>query len=141
MVEEKKSRPDWQTPANIVTMVRIVLIPVFVFAILAPWPMWMHEYNTFLILKPWIAAFIFALLACTDGIDGYLARSRNEVTTMGKFLDPIADKLLVVSALLALVQLGSLPAWIAIVIIAREVLVSGLRMIAAAENKVTTALI
>lgn len=139
MTEESKSRPEWRTAANIVTMVRIVLIPVFVVAILAPWPSLLPAHPHLEAAKPWVAALIFALLACTDGIDGYLARSRNEVTTMGKFLDPIADKLLVVAALLALIQLGSLPAWIGIVIIAREFLVSGLRMIAAAENKVIAA--
>ena len=79
---------------------------------------------------PWIAALVFALLAATDGVDGYLARSRNEVTTFGKFLDPLADKLLVTAALLALVEMHVLPAWIALVIISREFIVSGPRMVA-----------
>ncbi|TLM97256.1 MAG: CDP-diacylglycerol--glycerol-3-phosphate 3-phosphatidyltransferase, partial [Actinobacteria bacterium] len=89
--------------------------------------------------RPWIAAFVFTLLAATDGVDGYLARSRGEVTTFGKFIDPLADKLLVTAALLALVELDVLPAWIALVIISREFIVSGLRMVASAEGTVIAA--
>ena len=72
-------------------------------------------------------------------MDGYLARSRNEVTTFGKFLDPLADKLLVTAALLALIEMNVLPAWIAFIIIAREFIVSGLRMVASAEGSVIAA--
>jgi CDP-diacylglycerol--glycerol-3-phosphate 3-phosphatidyltransferase len=90
-------------------------------------------------LRPWIAAAVFGILAATDGVDGYLARSRNEVTTFGKFLDPLADKLLVTAALLALIEMNVLPAWIAFVIIAREFIVSGLRMVASAEGPVIAA--
>ena len=82
---------------------------------------------------------MFGVLAATDGVDGYLARSRNEVTTFGKFLDPLADKLLVTAALLALVEMHVLPAWIALVIISREFIVSGLRMVASAEGTVIAA--
>jgi len=89
--------------------------------------------------KPWIAAAVFALLAFTDSVDGYLARSRNEVTTLGKFLDPLADKILVAAALLALVELRELPAWVVLVIITREFLVSGLRMVVSAEGHVIAA--
>jgi CDP-diacylglycerol--glycerol-3-phosphate 3-phosphatidyltransferase len=127
------------TAANIVTMVRIVLIPVFVFLILEPWPTWFGDPNWALWVKPWVAASVFALLALTDGVDGYLARSRNEITTLGKFLDPLADKILVTAALLALVELNTLPAWIALVIISREFLVSGLRMVASAEGHIIAA--
>lgn len=127
------------TAANIVTMLRIVLIPVFVFLILEPWPAWFGDPTWALWFKPWVAAGVFALLALTDGVDGYLARSRNEVTTLGKFLDPLADKILVTAALLALVELNALPAWIALVIISREFLVSGLRMVASAEGHVIAA--
>ncbi|MDR3052852.1 MAG: CDP-diacylglycerol--glycerol-3-phosphate 3-phosphatidyltransferase [Coriobacteriales bacterium] len=130
---------DIFTAANIVTMSRIVLIPVFVFLLLAPWPTWAPDAAMAYWIKPWIAAAVFALLALTDGVDGYLARSRNEVTTLGKFLDPLADKILVTAALLALIELGELPAWIALVIIAREFLVSGLRMVASAEGVVIAA--
>ena len=127
------------TAANTVTMVRIVLIPVFVFLILEPWPAWLGDPTWAVWFKPWVAAGVFALLALTDGVDGYLARSRNEITTLGKFLDPLADKILVTAALLALVELGTLPAWIALVIISREFLVSGLRMVASAEGQVIAA--
>jgi len=115
--------------ANRVTVLRMVFIPVFVVTLLANMPEW----------GPVWAAGLFTLLAVTDGVDGYLARSRNEVTTFGKFLDPLADKLLVTAALVALVDLGSLPAWIALVIISREFIVSGLRMVAVAEGKVIAA--
>lgn len=90
-------------------------------------------------LRPWIAAAVFAALAATDGVDGYLARTRNEVTTFGKFLDPLADKLLVTAALLALVEMHVVPAWIALVIVSREFIVSGLRMVASAEGTVIAA--
>ncbi|MDY0088131.1 MAG: CDP-diacylglycerol--glycerol-3-phosphate 3-phosphatidyltransferase [Coriobacteriia bacterium] len=115
--------------ANRVTILRMAFIPVFVVTLLATMPEW----------GPVWAAGLFSLLAITDGVDGYLARTRNEVTTFGKFLDPLADKLLVTAALVALVELGSLPSWIALVIISREFIVSGLRMVAIAEGKVIAA--
>jgi CDP-diacylglycerol--glycerol-3-phosphate 3-phosphatidyltransferase len=127
------------TPANIVTTVRIVLIPVFVFLLLAPWPQWMPDPLVAQMAKPWVAAAVFALLALTDGLDGYLARSRNEVTNLGKFLDPLADKILVTAALLALIELDVLPAWVALVIIGRDFLVSGIRMVASVERQVIAA--
>jgi CDP-diacylglycerol--glycerol-3-phosphate 3-phosphatidyltransferase len=127
------------TPANIATTVRILLVPVFLVLILAPWERAIADPLLASQIKPWVAALFYVLLACTDTLDGYLARSRNEVTTLGKFLDPLADKILVAAALLALVQLGSLPAWIALIILAREFLISGLRMIAAAEGRVIAA--
>jgi CDP-diacylglycerol--glycerol-3-phosphate 3-phosphatidyltransferase len=115
--------------ANRVTIARMVLIPVFLVFMLANMPSW----------GPWLAAAAFTLLAATDGVDGYLARSRNEVTTFGKFIDPLADKMLVTAALVALVDLGQLSSWIALVIISRELIVSGLRMVAVAEGKVIVA--
>lgn len=126
-------------PANTVTITRMVLIPVFLAVMLTDWPAWVSAPPIVIALKPWIAAFVFTLLAATDGVDGYLARSRNEVTTFGKFLDPLADKLLVTAALLALVELDVLPAWIALVIISREFIISGLRMVASAEGMVIAA--
>ena len=125
--------------ANTVTVARMVLIPAFLVILLADWPVWLNAPAAITALRPWIAAAVFGLLAATDGVDGYLARSRNEVTTFGKFLDPLADKLLVTAALLALVELAVLPAWIAFVIIAREFIVSGLRMVASAEGQVIAA--
>lgn len=127
------------TPANTVTIVRVILIPVFLVALLADWPTWLEVPPWVRAFKPWIAAAVFTLLAASDGVDGYLARSRNEITTFGTFIDPLADKLLVSAALLALIELDVLPAWIAFVIISREFIVSGLRMVASAEGLVIPA--
>jgi nicotinamide-nucleotide amidase len=126
-------------PANTVTITRMVLIPVFVLVLLADWPKWFNAPAIAYALQPWIAAVVFTVLAATDAVDGYLARSRGEVTTFGKFIDPLADKLLVTAALLALIEMNVLPAWIAMVIISREFIVSGLRMVASAEGKVIAA--
>ena len=89
------------TPANIVTLIRILLVPVFFVACVSPWPTWFPDWNEAELLKPWLAALLFVVLACTDALDGYLARSRGEVTNFGKFMDPLADKILVAAALLA----------------------------------------
>jgi nicotinamide-nucleotide amidase len=125
--------------ANTVTLARMVFIPVFLVALLGDWPRWLPTPHLFYSLRPWIAAVVFGALAATDGVDGYLARSRNEVTTFGKFLDPLADKLLITAALLALVEMRVVPAWIALVIVSREFIVSGLRMVASAEGTVIAA--
>lgn len=135
-VREKARR---MTAANGVTITRIVLIPVFLVVLLADWPRWFHAPVIVYAIRPWAAALVFGVLAATDGVDGYLARSRNEVTTFGKFIDPIADKLLITAALLALLEMGLMPAWIALIIIAREFIVSGLRMVASAEGMVIAA--
>jgi CDP-diacylglycerol--glycerol-3-phosphate 3-phosphatidyltransferase len=87
----------------------------------------------------YIAAGIFIIAAITDTLDGYIARSRNQVTKFGKFVDPLADKLLVTSALVCLVQMGKLPAWIVVVIISREYTISILRAVAASEGIVIAA--
>jgi CDP-diacylglycerol--glycerol-3-phosphate 3-phosphatidyltransferase len=121
--------------ANWITLLRMTFIPVFLVLLLgqfgspAEWNDW----------RPWLAAAVFTVLAATDAVDGYVARSRNEVTTFGKFIDPLADKLLVTAALVGLVQLQSLPGWVAFVIIGRELIVSGLRMVAVAEGVVIAA--
>ena len=136
------NRQAWKellTPANIVTITRILLVPAFIILMLTPWADWIPEPAIAAIVKPWAAAVVFILLAATDGIDGYLARSRGEITTFGMLLDPLADKILVSAALLVLIELALLPAWIALVILGREFLVSGLRMVAAAEGKVIAA--
>lgn len=127
------------TPANIVTLVRICLVPVFVVALLSPWPQWFNLPDFAEYSKSLIAAGIFVLISCTDWLDGYLARSRGEVTDFGKFMDPLADKILVVAALLALIELGVLPSWVALIIVAREFIVSGVRMVAASKGVVISA--
>lgn len=105
------------TPANIVTLIRILLVPVFFVACVSPWPTWFPDWNEAELLKPWLAALLFVVLACTDALDGYLARSRGEVTNFGKFMDPLADKILVAAALLALCELQILPSWVALIIL------------------------
>jgi CDP-diacylglycerol--glycerol-3-phosphate 3-phosphatidyltransferase len=102
---------------NVLTVVRILLVPVLVVALLDKTGG-----------GDLLAAIVFATASLTDAIDGYLARSRNWVTTFGKLMDPIADKLLIVAALIALVSLGRLEAWVAMVIIAREFAVTVLRV-------------
>ncbi len=116
------------TTANIITMVRIVLIPVFM--VLA-----YRTDQTSAILT--IA--IFAIASLTDGLDGYIARKYKQVTNFGKFIDPLADKLLVMSALLIFVQEGVIPAWAVTIILAREFTVTSLRMVAAADGVVIQA--
>ena len=113
---------------NKITISRILLVPIFMIVLFLPIP-----------YANLIAALIFVLAAATDGIDGHIARSTNTVTNFGKFLDPLADKLLVTSALIALVGQGKLPSWVAIVIIAREFIVTGFRLIAVNEGKVIAA--
>ena len=115
--------------ANKLTMVRILLVPLFLIFIAVK----NIPYGTF------IATFIFIIASLTDQLDGYIARSRNQVTTFGKFMDPLADKLLVTAALISLVELQVIPAWATVIIIAREFAVSGLRTIAASEGKVIAA--
>jgi CDP-diacylglycerol--glycerol-3-phosphate 3-phosphatidyltransferase len=116
------SLPNW------VSLGRILLIPVFMVALLG------HVRHGDL-----IAVVVFSVAAATDSLDGYLARSRQSVTTIGKLLDPLADKLLISGALISLVGLNRLAAWVAMVIIAREFAVTGLRLIAAAQNVVIAA--
>lgn len=126
------------TPANIVTLLRICLVPVFVVAIISPWPAY-FGLDSSSAVKSWVAAAIFILLAATDGVDGYLARSRGEVSDFGKFMDPLADKILVAAALLSLIELGVLPSWPALIILTREFIVSGIRMVAASKGTVIAA--
>jgi CDP-diacylglycerol--glycerol-3-phosphate 3-phosphatidyltransferase len=125
--------------ANRITLARVVLIPVFLVVLLGDAPASWAIPDWWRVAQPWIAAVIFIALAASDAVDGYIARSRNQVTTFGKFIDPLADKLLVIAALVALVDLERLPSWIALVIISRELVVSGLRMVAIAEGRVIAA--
>lgn len=127
------------TPANVVTVVRICLVPAFVVALLSPWPQWMGLVDFTDQAKSLVAAGVFILISCTDWVDGYLARSRGEVTDFGKFMDPLADKILVAAALLALVELQALPSWPVLIILAREFIVSGVRMVAASRGEVIAA--
>lgn len=114
--------------ANKLTIIRIFLVPIFMIFLLNE-----ITYGVY------IAAGIFTLAAITDSLDGYIARSRNQVTKFGKFMDPLADKLLVTAALVSLVQMDKLPAWIVIVIISREYAISILRAVAASEGIVIAA--
>lgn len=139
MTNQQKSENTMWTPANIVTMIRILLVPVFVVAFISPWPDYFPDWSDAELWKPWIAALIFIVLSSTDAVDGYLARSRGEVTNFGKFIDPLADKILVAAALLALVELQLLPSWVALVILGREFIVSGLRMLVATHGIVIAA--
>ncbi len=113
---------------NTLTVIRILLVPVVVVALLDETPN-----------GDAIAAGVFALAAFTDTLDGYIARQRDAVTTFGKLMDPIADKLLIAASLIALVSLDRLAAWIAMVIIAREFAVTGLRLVAAEQGVVIQA--
>ena len=126
------------TPANKVTLARILAIPLFIVVVVSPWPQYL-QLPEFEAWKPIIAAAVFIAISATDAIDGHLARSRNEVTTLGKFMDPLADKILVAAALLALIELQVLPSWVALIILAREFIVSGIRMVAASEGVVIAA--
>ena len=115
--------------ANKLTLIRIILVPLFlIFMVVEGIP-----YGTI------IASSIFIIASITDKLDGYIARSRNQITNCGKFMDPLADKLLVSAALISLVELQFVPAWMAVVIIAREFAVTGLRTIAASDGRVLAA--
>lgn len=124
------------TPANVVTLVRVVLMPVWLLiAEAARIDGALYDGSA----VAWVSFFLYAAIALTDKLDGYLARSRGEVTNFGKFLDPIADKLCVTCALLYLLELELIPSWAVLVVLAREFLVSGIRMIVASEGTVIAA--
>ena len=115
---------------NKLTVMRILLVPVLVIISMIDFPVSVCNIPLGYIL----ADIIFIIASITDKIDGSLARKNNQVTTFGKFLDPISDKILVVSALIILVERGTIPAWIPIIIVFREFLVSGYRLIASQTN-------
>ncbi|MGA8942933.1 MAG: CDP-diacylglycerol--glycerol-3-phosphate 3-phosphatidyltransferase [Thermoactinomyces sp.] len=126
--------------ANKITLARIFLVPVVMVFLLFRFDIGAVQVGAVkLTAGEMIATFIFLLAAITDGIDGYIARRKKMVTNLGKFLDPLADKLLVTAALVSLVEMQRLEAWIAIVIISREFAVTGLRTIAVAEGHVIAA--
>lgn len=127
--------------ANKITLARIFLVPIMMFFLLVNFNIFpeIHLESFQINVNQIIAALIFIIAASTDGLDGYIARSRKMVTNLGKLLDPLADKLLVAAVLISLVDMGKCDAWIAIVIISREFAVTGLRQIALLEGAVVAA--
>ena len=113
------------TTASKITLARVALIPVFMVLLLLG--------------HTWWALAVFIIASLTDFVDGYIARHYNQVSDFGKFLDPLADKLLVLACMLIFVQWGRMPAWAVMIVLAREFAVSGLRMVAAAGGKVLAA--
>jgi CDP-diacylglycerol--glycerol-3-phosphate 3-phosphatidyltransferase len=114
--------------ANKLTMLRVIMIPLFLVALYLQFSVHML-----------VALGIFILASVTDFVDGYVARHYNQITDFGKFMDPLADKLLVTSAMLWFVEVGQMPAWALLIVIAREFAVSGLRMVAAPKGLVIAA--
>ena len=114
---------------NKLTMFRVILIPFFIVFLLVPVTAW----------DKWIALAIFIVASLTDLLDGKIARKYNLVTNFGKFMDPLADKLLVCSALIALIEMGRIPSLVVIVIIAREFIISGFRLVASDNGVVIAA--
>ena len=111
--------------ANVITIARILLIPVFLVLLLSGIP---EPYGDI------AAAAVFILAAATDKLDGYVARRNKQITTLGQFLDPLADKLLIAAALIALVSQGRIAAWVAMLIIGREIAVSVLRIVGVSQG-------
>lgn len=116
------------TTANKITMVRILMIPFFIYFAL--------QYDKTSLI---IALVLFCLASVTDFLDGYIARKYNQVTDFGKFVDPLADKLLVTAALLIFIEKGIFPAWMVFIVLAREFIITSLRNVAAAKGKVLAA--
>ncbi|MCH1983405.1 CDP-diacylglycerol--glycerol-3-phosphate 3-phosphatidyltransferase [Ruminococcus sp. OA3] len=115
---------------NKLTLLRVIMIPFFVVFMLVPIA------GTY---TKWISLALFVIASLTDALDGYLARRDNLVTNFGKFMDPLADKLLVCSALICLIELDKIPCWVVIIIIAREFIISGFRLIASDNGIVIAA--
>ncbi len=112
--------------ANKLTIFRIILVPILVIV-----PFFNIQGEIFNVpISMWIMNLIFIIASITDKLDGSIARAKNQITTFGKFLDPIADKILVLAAMLILVEINKLPAWIPIIVLFREFLVSGYRLVA-----------
>jgi CDP-diacylglycerol--glycerol-3-phosphate 3-phosphatidyltransferase len=127
----------WNLP-NILTLLRIAAIPLLVILLL-PHPVWGMRPAAQSPGAGFWAAALFALASITDWLDGYLARRMGVVTVFGKFLDPIADKLIVMAALIMLLPYGNVPAWMVLVILGREIIITGLRGIASTEGIVIAA--
>jgi CDP-diacylglycerol---glycerol-3-phosphate 3-phosphatidyltransferase len=125
---------------NKITLARIFLVPVVMLFLLVRFDFGVLIIGTFKITySEIIATFVFILAASTDGLDGYIARKNKLVTNLGKFLDPLADKLLITAVLISLVEMQRLDAWVAILIVSREFAVTGLRLVAAAEGQIIAA--
>lgn len=116
---------------NKLTVLRVILIPFFVLALLA--------FGGSVRMMRYLAAAIFIVASLTDLLDGKIARKYNLVTNFGKFMDPLADKLLVCSALICLIELGQLPSWMVIIIVSREFIISGFRLVAVEQGVVIAA--
>ncbi len=114
--------------ANKITILRILMVPIFLIFMLVEFPYHMEA-----------AVTVFIAASLTDKLDGYIARKYNMITDFGKFMDPLADKLLVTGAFLVLIQFGRIEAWIVFIILAREFAVTGLRTLAAAQNVIIAA--
>lgn len=125
--KEKLKRELTNLP-NLITYIRILVIPFVIYLLV-------HEsaFNGF------VAGLLYALAATTDALDGYLARRSGQVSLLGKFLDPLADKLFVISILISMVPMGRVPAWLVCVIVAREITITGLRAVAAGEGLIIAA--
>jgi len=126
--------------ANRITLLRIFLVPIIMFFLLVKLdlpPIRIEDFE--ITYNQIIATLIFIIAASSDGLDGYIARKHKTVTNLGKLLDPLADKLLIAAVLISLVEMDKLDAWIAIVIIAREFAVTGLRQVALLDGKVMAA--
>jgi CDP-diacylglycerol--glycerol-3-phosphate 3-phosphatidyltransferase len=124
----ERLREELLNAPNLLTLGRIALVPLFLYLLY-----YENRRNSFL------AAVVYSVCALTDWVDGWLARVSGKVTTLGKFLDPLADKVIVLSALVMLVRLGRAPVWVVVVIVAREFLISGLRTVAASEGLLISA--
>lgn len=114
--------------ANKLTMSRVFLIPVFLVLLYLDFP-----HNNYFALA------VFIIASVTDGVDGFIARSRNQITDFGKFMDPLADKVLTFAAMIWFVEAGLMPAWLVLIVIIREFFVTGIRLVAAAKDRVIDA--
>ena len=121
-------RREFTNLPNLVTMGRVVLVPFVLIFI-----------DNFSPVRSFIASLLYLGAAVGDALDGYLARSRNEVSMLGKFLDPLADKLIVTAVLVFMVALGRVPAWVVVVLLARDLAINGLRSVASAQGLVIAA--
>lgn len=142
-IDNEITNEEWSFKMNLpnkITLSRIFLIPIFIIVLTIPvnWGEWSIG-STTLPVTHFVAGLIFIIASLTDWLDGYIARKYNLITNMGKFLDPLADKLLVSAAFILLVELDLAAAWIVIAIISREFAVTGFRLVAAGEGVVLAA--